>query len=76
MSCTADVEGIHGDLGKLKGIPIGTCYTVIDHPALQETIIGVFHQCLYFGSQMKNPSSIQISFEQMGMLLAHAPSST
>jgi len=59
---TADVEGFHGDLGKLEGIPIGTCYTAIDHPVLQETIIGVFHQCLYFGSQMEesliNPNQL------------------
>jgi len=27
---TANVEGFHGDLGKLEGIPINTCYTVID----------------------------------------------
>jgi len=51
--CTADVEGFHGNLGKLEGIPIGACYTAIDHPILQETIIGVYHQCLYFGSQME-----------------------
>jgi len=60
---TADVEGFHGDLGKLEGIPIGTCYTAIDHPVLQETIIGVFHQCLYFGSQMEesliNPNQLR-----------------
>ena len=63
MGCTADVEGFHGDLGKLEGIPIGTCYTAIDHLVLQETIIGVFHQCLYFGSQMEesliNPNQLR-----------------
>ncbi len=63
MGHTADVKGFHGDLGKLEGIPIGTCYTAIDHPVLQETIIGVFHQCLYFGSQMEesliNPNQLQ-----------------
>jgi len=60
---TANVKGFHGDLGKLEGIPIGTCYTAIDHPVLQETIIEVFHQCLYFGSQMEesliNPNQLQ-----------------
>ncbi len=50
---TANVKGFHGDLGKLEGIPIGTCYTAIDHPVLQETIIGIFHQCLYFRSKKK-----------------------
>jgi len=51
---TADVEGFHEDLWKLKNIPIGTCYTAIDHPGLQETIIGVFHECLYFGDRMED----------------------
>jgi len=26
----------------------------IDHPGLQETIIGVFYECLYFGDQMED----------------------
>jgi len=69
---TADVEGFHGNLGKLEGIPIGTCYTAINHPVLQETIIRVFHQCLYL--EARNPSSIQINFKQMGLLLTHSPS--
>jgi len=59
---TADVEGFHSDLGKLENIPIGTCYTAIDHPGSQETIIGVFHECLYFGDKMEdsliNPNQI------------------
>jgi len=63
MGHTADVKGFHGNLGKLEGIPIGTCYTAIDHPVLQEMIIGVFHQCLYFGSQMEesliNPNQLR-----------------
>jgi len=42
---TANVEGFHGDLGKLEDIPFGTCYAAIDHPVLQETIIAMFHQC-------------------------------
>ncbi len=60
--CMANLEGFHGDLGKLEGIPTGTCYTVIDHPILQETIIRVFHQCLYSRSQMEesliNPNQL------------------
>jgi hypothetical protein len=60
---TADVEGFHGDLGKLENIPIGTCYTAVDHPVLQETIICVFHECLYFGSKMEesllNPNQLR-----------------
>ncbi len=60
---TADVEGFHEDLGKLENIPIGTCYTAIDHPGLQETIIGVFHECLYFGDRMQdsliNPNQLR-----------------
>jgi len=62
MGCTADVKGFHGNLGKLAGIPIGTCYTAINHPVLQETIMGAFHQCLYFGGQMEeyliNPNQL------------------
>jgi len=49
----ADVEGFHKDLGKLENIPIGMCYTAINHLGLQETIIGVFHECLYFGANME-----------------------
>jgi len=63
MGCTANVEAFHGNLGKLESIPIGTCYTAIDHLVLQETIIRVFHQCLYhFGGQMEesliNPNQL------------------
>jgi len=39
---TANVKGFHVDLGKLEGISIGICYTAMDLPVLQETIIGVF----------------------------------
>jgi len=58
----ADMEGFHKDLGKLENIPIGTYYTAIDHPGLQETIIRVFHECLYFGANMEesliNPNQL------------------
>ena len=50
----ADVTGFHDDLGILKEIPIATCCTAIDHPQLQETLILVCHESLYFGNGMKD----------------------
>jgi len=69
----ADVEGFHGDLGKLEGIPIGTCYTAIDHPVLQETIIAMFHQCLYFGSQMEESLSNLNQIRAQGLVVDTCP---
>jgi hypothetical protein len=49
-----DVTGFHDDLGVLKEISIATCCTAIDHPDLQETLIVVCHESLYFGNGMED----------------------
>jgi hypothetical protein len=59
----ADVTGFHDDLGILKEIPITTCCTAINHPQLQETLILVCHESLYFGNGMEDSL---ISLNQLG----------
>jgi hypothetical protein len=55
MERIADVTGFqHDDLGILKEIPIATCCAAIDHPELQETLILVCHESLYFGNGMED----------------------
>jgi hypothetical protein len=55
MERIADVTGFqHDDLGILKEIPIATCCAAIDHPELQETLIRVCHESLYFGNGMED----------------------
>ena len=47
----------------IKNVPIATCATAYDHAGLQETVILVFHETLYFGSAMEhsllNPNQIR-----------------
>ena len=47
-----DVQGFHQGLGTIRNVPIGTIITAID--LKDETIIGVFPQSLYFGTDMTN----------------------
>ena len=49
-----DVNGFHNHFELLKGIPITTTATAYDHPELQETLILVFHESLYFGASMEH----------------------
>jgi len=65
----ADVKGFHEDLGNLENIPIGMCYTAINHPALQETIIGNFHECLYFGANMEESLINLNQFHAHGLIV-------
>ena len=50
----ATVSGFHGDLGAVNNVPIGNCCTAIDHPDLQETLIVVCNEALYFGAGMED----------------------
>mmetsp|Transcript_5420 Transcript_5420/g.7995 ORF Transcript_5420/g.7995 Transcript_5420/m.7995 type:complete len:667 (+) Transcript_5420:1119-3119(+) len=47
----------------IRNVPIASCATAYDHPALQETLILVFHESLYFGDAMEhsllNPNQIR-----------------
>lgn len=58
-----DVKGFHDDMAPVRNIPIATCATAYDHPGLQETIILLFHEALYFGKAMEhsllNPNQIR-----------------
>jgi len=49
-----DVRGFHGQFEPLKGIPITTCTMAYDYAKLQETLILMFYECLYFGGDMEN----------------------
>ena len=50
----ATVSGFHGALGAVSDIPIANCVTAIDHPLLQETLILVCNEALYFGATMED----------------------
>ena len=58
-----DVTGFHDNMAPLKNIPIATCATAYDHLELQETVILLFHEALYFGKEMEhsliNPNQIR-----------------
>lgn len=58
-----DVKGFHDEMMPIRNIPIATCATAYDHPQLQETIILLFHEALYFGKDMDhsliNPNQIR-----------------
>ena len=58
-----DVKGFHDDMAPIRNIPIATCATAYDHPTLQETIILLFHETLYFGKDMEhsliNPNQVR-----------------
>jgi hypothetical protein len=58
-----DVNGFHDDMTPIKNVPVATCATAYDHVGLQETIILVFHETLYFGPAMEhsllNPNQIR-----------------
>ena len=58
-----DVGGFHDNMEPIRDVPIATCATAYDHPGLQETLILVFHETLYFGSAMEhsllNPNQIR-----------------
>ena len=44
-----DVSGFHGELGAMPNVPIATTATAFDHPTLNETLILVTPESLYFG---------------------------
>jgi hypothetical protein len=50
----ATVSGFHGDLGAVNDVPIANCCTAIDLPDLQETLIVVCNEALYFGAGMED----------------------
>ena len=47
-----DVAGFHSSMPEIKSVPIATACTAYDCPRLQETLILVFPQCLYFGKDL------------------------
>jgi len=49
-----NINGFHNHMGMVKGIPIATCAMAYHHLNLQETVIMVFHECLYFGAEMEH----------------------
>jgi hypothetical protein len=49
----ATVSGFHGDLGAINDMPITNCCTTIDLPDLQEMLIVVCDEALYFGMEWK-----------------------
>jgi hypothetical protein len=59
----ADVAGFHPDMEKMKDIPIVTVATAIDLSHVNETVILVFHEALYFGKRMEesllNPNQMR-----------------
>jgi len=58
-----DVTGFHDEMSPIKNIPIFTCATAYDHPELQETVILIFHETLFFGRDMEhsliNPNQLR-----------------
>eukprot|EP00590_Aulacoseira_subarctica_P011644 CAMPEP_0172424146 /NCGR_PEP_ID=MMETSP1064-20121228/21716_1 /TAXON_ID=202472 /ORGANISM="Aulacoseira subarctica , Strain CCAP 1002/5" /LENGTH=1711 /DNA_ID=CAMNT_0013165931 /DNA_START=811 /DNA_END=5943 /DNA_ORIENTATION=- len=58
-----DVRGFHDEMAPIRNVPIATCATAYDHPALQETLILLFHETLYFGKAMDhsllNPNQLR-----------------
>ncbi len=58
-----DVRGFHDDMAPIRNVPIATCATAYDHPILQETLILLFHEALYFGKAMDhsllNPNQLR-----------------
>ncbi|MGH7974081.1 MAG: hypothetical protein ACREBR_01045, partial [bacterium] len=49
-----DVRGFHDSFNNLKDIPVATTATAYDHEGLQETLILVVHESLYFGTSMEH----------------------
>jgi len=58
-----DVGGFHDTMTPIRNVPVATCATAYDHIGLQETVILVFHETLYFGYAMEhsllNPNQIR-----------------
>jgi hypothetical protein len=50
----ATVSGFHGDLGAVNDVPITDCCTAINLPDLQETLIVVCNEALYFGKGLED----------------------
>ena len=51
----ADVQGFSGELVSFSDVPIGTAWaTAIDLTGVQETIIGVWNEGLYFDKHLDN----------------------
>ena len=54
MDQETDVSGFHDSLRTMSCMPIGTSVTVYNHLGIQEMVILVFLQSLYFGKSMEH----------------------
>ena len=65
MDQETDVSRFHDLLRTMSHVPIGTLAMAYDHPGLQETVILIFPQSLYFGKSMEHsllsPNQLQMN---------------
>ena len=53
-SMICNMGGFHNQMERIEGVAIVTCATAYDHPGLQETLILIFHESLYFGAELEH----------------------
>ena len=68
-----DVLGFHDSLESMMRVPIGTSATAYDHSDLQETIILIFPQSLYFGNSMEHSLISPNQLQQNGLVVDTCP---
>ncbi|MGH7954899.1 MAG: hypothetical protein ACREOZ_02945 [Gloeomargaritales cyanobacterium] len=68
-----DVGGFHESFQSVKNVPVATTATAYDHGDLQETLILVFHQSLYFGPSMENSLISPNQLRENGVVVDTCP---
>jgi hypothetical protein len=69
----ATVSGFHGDLSAVNGVPIANCCTAIDVPDLQETLIVVCNEALYFGEGLEDSRISPNQLRAHGLIVDTCP---
>ncbi|MGH7974103.1 MAG: hypothetical protein ACREBR_01155, partial [bacterium] len=68
-----DVGGFHESFKNLKVVPIATTATAYDHGEMQETLILVFNQSLYFGNTMEHSLLSPNQLRSNGLVVDSCP---
>jgi len=65
--------GFHSDMKPIENVPVATVATAYDQPSLQETIILIFHEALYFGDSMEHSLLCPMQLRHNGIKVDQSP---